>query len=320
MQKAIITLVMLGLSSVALADVAFNGSVGYRLQTTEAGTAAKTSTDRMKAELVASSKVNDKVNAVVGLRTGSVNSAYNDLGGNAGLKTVGLNLAYVEYAALSNVKVTLGKFNQPWATSSSLFFDRDVKPEGLAVAYTNKSGVFANASTLTINEGNATADTQVKSLQVGAKKDVLGYAVTGAVGLQDYAGTGATKYTVQNAFVSVGTKVIGKPVNVFVDTLKNTKASTDDTALSYGVKFGNAVNPREWDVAVVREKVEANSQYGLWNDSDFAGGQGNYKGTAVAGNYVVDKGWKLVGKYFDSDRGVSKEDFKRLQLDLTFSF
>lgn len=314
------TLVMLGLSTAAMADVSLSGGFGYRLQTTEAGTAAKTSTDRLKAELVASSKVNDKTNAVVGLRTGTTNSAYNDLGGNAGLKTVGLNLAYVEYAALSNVKVTLGKFNQPWATSSSLFFDRDVKPEGLAVAYTNKSGVFANASTLSIVEGGATADTQVKSLQVGAKKDVFGYAVTGAVGLQDYAGTGATKYSVQNAFVSVGTKLVGKPVNVFVDTLKNTKASTDDTALSYGVKFGNAVNPQEWDVAVVREKVEANAQYSVWFDSDFAGGQGNYEGTAVAGNYIVDKGWKIAGKYFNSDRGVNNEDFKRLQLDLTFSF
>lgn len=318
--KAIMTLVMLGLSTAALADVSLSGGVGYRYDSTEVGSAAAVTKDRVKAELVASAKVNDQVNAVVGLRTGTFNSSYDDFGGSAGLKTVGLNLAYVEYAAFDGVKVSLGKINQPWATSSSLFFDKDVKPEGLAVAYSNKSGLFANASSVTITEGGAAADSKVTSLQAGLKKNVLGLAVSGAVGLQDYSNVGAQEYSVQQVFVNVGTSLVGKPVNVFVDTLKNSKASTGDKALAYGVKFGNAVNPKEWDVTVLRQKVEANAQYGLWHDSDFAGAQGNHEGTGVIGNYVVAKGWKAVGKYYTTERGASNEDYKRVQVDLNYTF
>lgn len=320
--KAIMTLVMLGLSTVALADVNLSGGFGYRYDSTEAGTAAAVTKDRVKAELAASAKINDQATAVIGLRTGSFNSVWDDVGngGSAGLKTVGLNLAYVDYAAFDGVKVTLGKFNQPWATSSSLFFDKDVKPEGLAVAYSNKSGLFANASSVTITEGGAAADSKVTSLQAGLKKNVLGYAVSGAVGLQDYSNTGAQQYKVQQAFVNVETKVAGKSVNLFVDTLKNSEASVGDKALAYGVKFGNAVNPKDWDVTVLRQKVEANAQYGLWQDSDIAGGQGNHEGTVVAGTYVVAKGWKLSGKYFDTERGVGKESYKRVLIDANYSF
>lgn len=317
--KAIMTLVMLGLSTAALADVSLSGGVGYRYDSTEVGSAAAVTKDRLKAELVATSKINDQATAVIGLRTGSFNSVWDDVGG-AELKKPGLNLAYVDYAATETVKVTIGKFNQPWATSSSLFFDKDVKPEGLAVAYSNKSGLFANASSVTITEGGAAADSKVTSLQAGLKKNVLGYAVSGAVGLQDYSNVGAQDYSVQQVFVNVGSKLAGKPVNVFVDTLKNSKASTGDKALAYGVKFGNAVNPKEWDVTVLRQKVEANAQYGLWHDSDFAGAQGDHEGTGVIGNYVVAKGWKAVGKYYTAERGASNEDYKRVQVDLNYTF
>jgi hypothetical protein len=102
--------------------------------------------------------------------------------------------------------------------------------------------------------------------------------------------------------------------------LKNSKASTGDKALAYGVKFGNAVNPKEWDVTFLRQKVEANAQYHLWQDSDFAGAQGNHQGTGVIVNYVYAKGWKVVGKYFDTERGVDKESYKRTQVDLNYSF
>lgn len=317
--KAIMTLVMLGLSTAALADVSLSGGVGYRYDSTEAGSAAAVTKDRVKAELAASAKINDQATAVIGLRTGSFNSVWDDVGG-AELKKPGLNLAYVDYAATETVKVTIGKFNQPWATSSSLFFDKDVKPEGLAVAYSNKSGLFANASSVTITEGGAAADSKVTSLQAGLKKNVAGLAVSGAVGLQDYSNTGAQDYSVQQVFVNVGTKLVGKPVSFFVDTLKNSKATTGDKALAYGVKFGNAVNPKEWDVTVLRQKVEANAQYGLWQDSDIAGGQGDHEGTVVAGTYAVAKGWKLSGKYFDTERGVGKESYKRVLIDANYSF
>lgn len=318
MRKALITLVMLGsLSTMALAsEVKINGGLGYRFDSVEAGTALKSEADRMKAELVLTAKVNDKVTLVTGARTGTFNSAYDDMGGNAGLKDVGLHLAYVEYAALDHVKVKLGKMHQPWATSSSLFFDRDVKPEGLAVAFAHKSGLFANASSLKIVDGGVNNDSRVQSLQVGLKKDVGPLALTGAAALHNHRNVVGADVNLQQAMGEVGVKVAGLPVVGFVDFMRNDKANADNQALAYGVKIAKG----KWDVSAFHQKVEANSQYGLWHDSDFAGAQGNHKGYGLTAGYRVAKGWKVNAKYFDVERGANKEDYKRLMVDLNYMF
>ena len=323
MRKAFLTLVMLGSLSVTAMAADVSGNFGYRFDSVEAGTAPKSEADRIRAELVVSEKVNDKVKAVVGVSTGTFNSRWNDMGGNASLKNVDLHLAYVEYAAMDSVKVSLGKMHQPWASSSSLFFDRDVKPEGVAVAWNHGSGLFANVSSLKLVEGGALDDSKVQSLQVGYKKDLLGLDVKGALALHNHKVVGAVAdHDLQQAFVEVGTKLAGKPVVAFVDYMKNDKASNNDAALAYGVKFGNAKKPQEWDVSVFHQKVEANAQFGLWQDSDFAGAQGNHEGYGLTAGYVVADGWKVNGKYFDVERNISaaKADYKRLQLDLVFMF
>jgi hypothetical protein len=309
---------MLGsLSTAALAqDVKINGGFGYRFDSVEAGTAPKSDTDRMKAEFLLTAKVNDKVTLVTGARTGTFNSAYDDMGGNAGLKDIGLHLAYVEYAAMDRVKVRLGKMHQPWAGSSSLFFDRDIKPEGLAVAFAHKSGLFANASSLKIVEGGANDDAKVQSLQVGLKKEVGPLSLTGAAALHNHRNVVGADVNLQQAFGEVGTKFAGLPVTAFVDFMRNDKANADNQALAYGVKVAKG----KWDVSAFHQKVEANAQYGLWHDTDFSGAVGNHKGYGLTAGYRVAKGWKVNAKYFDVERGANKESHKRLLVDLNYMF
>jgi hypothetical protein len=320
MRKALIALAMLGSLSVSAmaADLKVNGGFGYRFDSEE--TSVKSEKDQLKAELVLESKVNDKVKAVVGLRTGGFNSPYNDFDA-AGLENVDLHLAYVEYAALDHVKVKLGKMHQPWATSSSLFFDRDVKPEGVAVAYNHGSGLFANLSSVKLVEGGVQDDSRVQSLQVGLHKKLAGLHFKGGVALHDHNVKGAAAdHNLQQVFGEVGTAFAGKPVVLFADWMKNDKANADDTALAYGVKFGNAKKPQEWDLSVFKQDVEANAQYGLWIDSDIAGNTVKHDGYGLTAGYVVLDGWKVNAKYFDVERGASKEDYKRLQLDLIYMF
>jgi len=305
------------LSTAALAqDVKINGGFGYRFDSVEAGTAPKSDTDRMKAEFLLTAKVNDKVTLVTGARTGTFNSAYDDMGGNAGLKDIGLHLAYVEYAAMDRVKVRLGKMHQPWAGSSSLFFDRDIKPEGLAVAFAHKSGLFANASSLKIVEGGANDDAKVQSLQVGLKKEVGPLSLTGAAALHNHRNVVGADVNLQQAFGEVGTKFAGLPVTAFVDFMRNDKANADNQALAYGVKVAKG----KWDVSAFHQKVEANAQYGLWHDTDFSGAVGNHKGYGLTAGYRVAKGWKVNAKYFDVERGANKESHKRLLVDLNYMF
>jgi len=318
MRKALITLVMLGsLSTAALAQgVKINGDFGYRFDSVEQGTAPKSKNDRIAAELVLTAPVNNKVNVVVGASTGTFNSEYADMGGNASLKDFGLHLAYVEYAAMDQVKVRLGKMHQPWATSSSLFFDRDVKPEGLAVAFAHKSGLFANASSLKIVEGGTANDAKVQSLQVGLKKEVGPLSLTGAAALHNHRNVVGADVNLQQAFGEVGTKFAGLPVTAFVDFMRNDKANADNQALAYGVKVAKG----KWDVSAFHQKVEANAQYGLWHDTDFSGAVGNHKGHGLTAGYKVAKGWKVNAKYFDVERGANKESYKRLLVDLNYMF
>jgi hypothetical protein len=217
---------------------------------------------------------------------------------------------------MDQVKVRLGKMHQPWAGSSSLFFDRDIKPEGLAVAFAHKSGLFANASSLKIVEGGANDDAKVQSLQVGLKKEVGPLSLTGAAALHNHRNVVGADVNLQQAFGEVGTKFAGLPVTAFVDFMRNDKANADNQALAYGVKVAKG----KWDASVFHQKVEANAQYGFWNDSDFAGAQGNHKGYGLTAGLVVAKGWKVNAKYFDVERGANKEDYKRLQLDLNYMF
>lgn len=324
MRKALITLVMLGsLSTAALAqDVKLNGDFGYRFDSIEAGTAPKSEKDRMKAELVLTAKVNDKVTLVTGARTGTAyNSTYDDFGGNASLKDVGLHLAYVEYAALDQVKVKLGKMHQPWASSPSLFFDRDIKPEGLAVSFDHGSGLFANVSSLKLVEGGALDDSRVQSLQVGLHKKLGGLNLKGGVALHNHdikhvAAGGISDVELQQAFGEVGTKFAGMPVTAFVDFMRNDKANADNQAIAYGVKIAKG----KWDVSAFHQKVEANAQYGFWHDTDFSGAVGNHEGYGLSAGYKVAKGWKVNAKYFDVERGADKQDYKRILVDLNYMF
>lgn len=329
MRKALLTLVMLGsLSATAVAaDLKASGNFGYRFDSIEVAAAPKSEKDRMRAELVLDAKVNDKIKAVVGFSTGTFNSRWNDMGEGASLKDVGLHLAYVEYAATDALKVKLGKMHQPWATSSSLFFDKDVKPEGIAVAFDGPGPLFVNASSVKIVEGGVTADSRVQSLQVGLHKKLGGAHVKGAVAMHKHdinhvVAGGPAEFTLQQVFGEVGTDVAGKPVTAFVDYMKNDDAKTNDKALAYGVKFGNAKKVGDFEASIFKQKVEANAQYGLWHDSDFAGGQGNHEGYGLVAGYVIADGWKLNGKYFDVDRNISvkKADYQRLQLDLNYMF
>ena len=346
MRKAIMTLVMLGsLSATAMAaDVKWSGDFGYRNDSLEVGT-ANSDRDRFRVGLVAKVDVNDKTNVVVGVRTGPTKTPWNDLAGGS-LKTVDLNLAYVEYAAANNLKVTLGKMNQPWVMEG-LMFDEDIKPEGLAVAYKTDSGLSASAFKLKLVENGADQDSTLAGVQVGAAKKVAGFDVAAHATLLDQeVNTKASLcYVVYPLSIAGGSSVpslpvcsstekhkqlvlstsaakdvAGVPVKLFVQQLKNDEAKTADTALAYGVKFGAAKKAGDWEVSLMKQDAEANALSGVWTDSDFGGEAVLHDGTAVRAAYVLADGWVVRGSYFDVEVGSRKVDYKRAMLDLVYTF
>ena len=336
MYKAILASVILGSMSVAsAADVNWSGDFGYRSDSLEIGN-SNSDRDRFRVGLVAKADVNDKTKVVVGVRTGSTKSSWNDMAGGS-LKAIDLNLAYVEYAAADNVKVTLGKMNQPWVMEG-LMFDGDIKPEGLAVALKHDSGLSANAFKLKLSEGGVDKDSTLVGLQVGGKKDVAGVAVAAHAALlkQEIHRVGdcliylsAPSLPVCSSVVkhdqlvltaSATKEVAGVPVKLFVQQLKNDEAKTNDTALAYGIRLGNVKKAGDWEVSLMKQDAEANALSAVWTDSDFGGEATLHDGTALRAAYGLADGWAVRGSYFDVEVGAAKVDYKRLMVDLVYTF
>jgi len=329
MRKYIAIAILGVIASTTASALDVKGNVGYRYDSQEVGNASAVTQDKLKAELALSADVNDKTKVVVGLRTGDAKSAYSTFGGGANLKGIDLNLAYVEYAPIASTKVTFGKMHQPWADSSSFFFDKDIKPEGLAVAFDAGRGLSVNAYSLTIAEGGQNSDSKVKGFQVGLSRDVLGFNTAAFAGVmnQDFAIPNATGVTTppRRSVIElhrVGASVSKGPFGAFVDRAENDKAALgkDDTALAYGLSYGKAEKPGSWDVSIARQKVEKNSLSGFWLDSDFALSNTQHEGEAVIVNYVVAKGYKVSGKFYNAEVGANKADNKHIMVDLNYTF
>ena len=323
MYKAILASVILSamFSAAQAADVKLSGDFGYRNDDLEVGS-VNSNRDRLRLQLNATADVNDKTKVVFGVRTGSTKSSWNDIGEGNSLKNVGLNLAYVEYAAAPFAKVTLGKMNRPWH-SDALFFDNDIKPEGLAVAVKHDSGLSASAFNLKLVEGGVAKDSDLVGLQVGLSKKLAGLDVAA------HATTLKQEVKVGNALVkhdqlvlgaSLKKDVAGVPVKLFVEQLTNDEAKTQDKATAYGVTFGNAKNAGDWEVSLLKQDAEANALSAVWTDSDFGGEATLHDGTAIRVAYGLADGWKVRGSLFDVEVGATKADYKRLMVDLVFVY
>lgn len=338
MHKAILTSVILGsmTATAQAADVKWSGDFGYRNDSLEYRT-LETERDRFRIGLVAKADVDDKTKVVIGVRTGPTKSAWNDMNGGS-LKNVDLNLAYAEYAAAPFAKVTLGKINQPWV-AEGLMFDNDVKPEGLAVALKHDSGLTANVFKLKLSEEQVGKDSTLVGLQLGAAKELAGVNVAAHAALLKQEVV--VKYSLcivpltapsipicnteeevdQVMLTASATKqVAGLPVKVFVQHLVNNEAKKDDTALVYGVRVGNVKKPGDWEVSLLKQKADANALSTVWTDSDFGGEAAEHDGMALRASYGLAEGWAVRGSYFDVEVGPTKADYKRLMLDLVYTF
>lgn len=325
MRKTILASVILSaMFSVAhAADVKLGGDFGYRNDDLEFGV-VDSNRDRLRLQVNATAELNDKTKVVFGVRTGTVKSGWNDMGEGNALKDVGLNLAYVEYALVPSAKLTLGKMNRPWV-SDALFFDNDIKPEGLALSAKHDGGLFGSAFKVKLSEGGVARDSDLAGLQVGLKKTLvsdLDVTVAAAKLQQEVVlPTARVEKFDQNVYsAKVSKGVFGLPVAAFYEHVVNDKASVNDTAKAYGVTVGNAKNPGDWEVSVLKQKSEANALSVVWTDSDFGGEAVLHDGLAVRGAYALTDGWKVRASYYDVEVGARKVDYKRLMVDLVFAF
>lgn len=329
MRKAILALAILAsMTSVAHADkIKVDGNLAVRFDQVDVAKAPTTNTEKVAAEIIVTAKINDEAKAVIGLATGDAKTRFTTLGdSNNANKSIGVDLAYVDYAPLKSTKITLGKMYQPWASTPSLFLDKDIHPEGAAVAFNPGQGFTAKVYQLKTAQLVGKSDSSVKGFQVGFahKFGPLNAGVNAGMMNHDYATSTAlrTKFDLKTVNASAGTEVAGKAVTLFGDYAKNDRASVNNEAKAIGVTFGKAVAKERgsWDVSVLHQSVQANALPALWVDSEFAGGNAQNSGNAFVAKYVVAKNLKVEATYYDAKFGPAQTPNKHLMVDLKAVF
>ena len=178
----------------------FTWSGDFRYRNEQIKTAPNSTTDehtrgrdRIRLRFGVTAKISDSTVGRFQIGTsggtaGDPRSTNQTLGEDWSRKSIGIDLAYVDWKALNGLNLQLGKMPQPWTRTASYMWDGDITPEGAALKYV-RGGLFATGFYNWLNErhsGSATglrSDTKLVGAQVGWRQPIgpMTLTVAGAV-------------------------------------------------------------------------------------------------------------------------------------------
>ncbi|PHS17056.1 MAG: hypothetical protein COA86_10360 [Kangiella sp.] len=306
--------------------------------------------DRNRLRLRASMKmqVDDSLSFTLGMATGGDDpvSTNQTLDTGSSTKDIRLNLAHFDYKFNDSLSLTGGKMNNPFYKpgKTPAFWDSDLTPEGFALKFKsgNTKGVLVGFS---LEERKADSDTYMLGGQIthdfkmsDSSKLIAGVGYYNYTNLQGFGtlydskprgnsvdanGNYLIDFNIAEFLVEFKTKVGGQPLSFFGNLHKNTAADDLDTSIVYGVNYGKVKAPGSWKVGLSFIDNEADSVIGLFNDSDFAGGNTDSKGFLLKYGYGIKKNLSFGLAYISSEFGQSQTEqteYNRLQLDLKMKF
>lgn len=303
---------------------------------------------RFRLRFGAAAKVNDKVDVVFELASGGDNpvSSNQSFDGGFTTKDIGINLAYVNWQAMDNLNVLIGKIKNPFYRPAGhhLIWDSDLNPEGLSVQYETDK-FFLIYGGYGVEERSEGDDSLLHTIQGGynfdLSKDVrltLGagyYMYTDTIGNEpfwigvpfgnsvDAEGNYLYEYHEVQAFAELAMKAGDLPLSFFVDFVRNTEAPQFDLGYAFGAKLGKASQPGTWETSLAYQDLEADAVIALYTDSDWGGGGTDATGFTLKGKYALMKNWTFGGTLFineiEKDLGFPT-DYARLQIDFEFKF
>lgn len=324
----------------------------------QAEDAADRTRHRIRARLGFDYKVTDTLKGTLLFATGGDDprSSNQTLGGTGTRKSIGVDMAYVDWQFMNGANLVLGKQPHPYfRPGQSLFFDGDFNPEGGAVKFDR--GMFFGTGygwwlteQYNANPQGENSDANLFGAQVGMKFPLLGgetvlaahYFDCGAC--QDNSplfannGNGNTTYTVGTSTTQLlrydyeilqlsaqmGTTLLGQPFTFWADYAQNMASGVEyDTAYGVGVVLGKASNAKTWEAGVAYQSLDKDALFAQIIDSDFGDGRTDSEGWFLKGGYAPVKNVTLNATYFintlNKDVGVEL-DYNRLQLDINYKF
>jgi hypothetical protein len=310
--------------------------------TTSAATvedAADRNRQRIRARLGFDAQVTDNVKATLLFATGGDDprSSNQTLGVNSTRKSVGVDIAFVDWTARPGINVVVGKQPWPhWRPGNSLFFDGDYNPEGGAVRF-DRGMLFGSAygwwlsEQYNANPAGENSDGNVFGAQLGLKFPLFGGETRVAANYYDCGacqdqssilfnnsgngnttyrqGTGATNflrddYEVLELGAEMGTTLFDLPFSVWANFAQNLAAER-------GTAGPGAVD--RWSTA--NDTLDTAYAAGV-----SLGRASNPKTWAAALWYQDLDANSLFGQFIDSDFGDGATDAKGFVIRAGYAF
>ena len=308
---------------------------------------------RIRARLGMTYKVNDNMDFDLRFASGSNDpvSTNQTLDEYFTSKSFWLDRAYLSWHTSDNLTVLAGKMCNPFysAMNNQLIWDSDLNPEGIAAQYNYKindrTTAFVNAAGFWVEEESSDVDQSLWGIQGYIKKEFENCYALGGLSYYDYSnvqgsepffesngnklGFGNTlendtyvnNYDLFEIFGECGTKVGTVPVAVYGSFVNNMGAKTSgDKAWLVGCKINKVKKPGTWELSYDYRDVEKDAVFGVFCDSDFAGGGTDAKGHRVGFDYQVAKNVKAGITHFYNQRTDDDLDYNRTMLDFSIKF
>ena len=105
------------------------------------------------------------------------------------------------------------------------------------------------------------------------------------------------------------------PLQVFANYAHNSEATNgQDTAYTGGFMLGKASDKGKWEAGYAYERLQKDSYFGQFVDSDFGGGNTNTKGHVFRVGYAVYKNWTLNATYFINNLNIHQSNLSWLYI------
>lgn len=281
-------------------------------------------------------------------------------GGVQTRKSVGLDLAFLEWRLSDSAVMTAGKMRYPFVRpGQSLFFDSDPNPEGAALAF-SQGNWFGSAWGFWLEERAADDDAMVVGGQWGWKGNVGDSRVLAALQYHDLGGVQGRRafygcsgsaaianrtiacangntvvgtnagdavlaydYRIAELLTEVNLSVGNLPVQLWGDYARN--LDPDDLNVAYGLGFmlGKASGPGRWEGGAAWHSTEKDALFGQFVDGEFADGRTDSNGWVLRVNYAAARNVVVGTTWFINEQNMDvgmPVDYERLFLDVVVKF
>ena len=329
------------------AELDFSGDARYRAESIDIGD-IDNDRQRVRARFGVEAKVTETLKTALRLSTGEGDprSAHLTFSGGYSRRSVGVDLAYLQYSVRPELRVAAGKVPYPnWQPGQSLFIGADFNPEGWSTSYRGESGWFANAHHFWLQTRSDAEDSKQSGLQLGyasaadaSTRFTLGSAYTDFTRVEgerpfldgvrsfgnslNVAGELLNDFNVVELASEVTFERYPGSLSLFTHLARNVSAAEHDLAYAAGFTIG-AARLKHWRVVYQYAHIEKDALFGQLMDGDFGAGNTDSRGHAFRLAYRPESRWSSTLSYMHNRVDISSaapQPFDLIQLDIDFAY